>query len=220
MMKFLHWLALAIAALSFNAWANEAKPVKWADLQPDSPALRATVNKMTQEEKMRLMRAVQQRELKTMLDNGKIKASDLTQNDIKLIKENYSAFAPLIKDIEQFEKKRSSEMIPALNNQIVQIDGYLLPLKQNGKKVTEFLLVPVIGACIHVPAPPPNQMVVVQFPKGYEHSELFAPITVTGKLTIKSTQANLALADGASDVAVGYQMQASEVREYKKPATK
>lgn len=219
-MKFFHWLVLAIAALSFNAWANEAKPVKWADLQPDSPSLRATVNKMTQEEKMRLMRAVQQRELKTMLDNGKIKASDLTQNDIKLIKENYSAYAPLIKEIELFEKKRSSEMIPALNNQMVQIDGYLLPLKQNGKKVTEFLLVPVIGACIHVPAPPPNQMVVVQYPKGYEHSELFAPITVTGKLIIKSTQANLALADGASDVAVGYQMQASDVREYKKPATK
>ncbi|WP_157314311.1 DUF3299 domain-containing protein [Chitinibacter sp. GC72] len=194
--------------------------VKWSDLQPDSASLRATINKMTQEEKTRLMRAVQQRELKAMLDNGKLKASELTPNDIKLIKENHSELSGLINEIEAFEKKRTREMIPALNNQQVQLDGYLLPLKQNGKKITEFLLVPVIGACIHVPAPPPNQMVVVQYPKGYEQGELFAPVTIIGKLTIKSTKANLALADGASDVAVGYQMQAGEVREYKKSAAK
>ncbi|WP_348943929.1 DUF3299 domain-containing protein [Chitinibacter sp. FCG-7] len=212
--------AIASALLAFNVWANDVKLVKWSDLQPDSASLRATINKMTQEEKTRLMRAVQQRELKAMLDNGKLKASELTPNDIKLIKENHSELSALINEIEAFEKKRTREMIPALNNQQVQLDGYLLPLKQSGKKVTEFLLVPVIGACIHVPAPPPNQMIVVQYPKGYEQGELFAPVTIVGKLTIKSTKANLALADGASDVAVGYQMQASEVREYKKSAAK
>ncbi|WP_410500083.1 DUF3299 domain-containing protein [Chitinibacter sp. S2-10] len=211
---------MASVLLALNVWASEVKQVKWPDLQPDSVTLRSAVGKMNQEEKVRLMRAVQQRELKAMLDNGKLKATDLTQNDIKLIKENYSDLKALIVEIEAFEKKRTTEMSQALNNQLVQIDGYLLPLKQNGKKVTEFLLVPVIGACIHVPAPPPNQMIVVQYPKGYEQGELFAPVTIVGKLTIKSSKANLALADGASDVAVGYMMAASDVLEYKKSAAK
>ncbi|QLI81050.1 DUF3299 domain-containing protein [Chitinibacter fontanus] len=213
-------VAVSSALLAFNLWAADAKAIKWSDLQPDSPTLRATVNKMNQQEKTRLMRAVQQRELKTMLDNGKLKASELTANDVKLLKEDFKDLNPLINEIEAFEKKRTGEMTAALNGETVQIDGYLLPLKQNGKKVTEFLLVPVIGACIHVPAPPPNQMVVVQYPKGYDQGDLFAPITVQGKLIIKASKANLSLADGASDVAVGYQMVATEVREYKKTATK
>ncbi|WP_373974302.1 DUF3299 domain-containing protein [Chitinibacter sp. SCUT-21] len=219
-MKFRQLLLIALTVFSLNTWANDVKNIKWSDLQPDSPTLRATVNKMSQDEKTRLMRAVQQRELKIMLDNGKLKASDLTQNDIKLIKENYSDLKPLIAEIEAFEKKRTKEMIPALNNQVVEIDGYLLPLKQNGKKVVEFLLVPVIGACIHVPAPPPNQLIVVQYPKGYEQSNLFAAVTVSGKLAIKSSTANLSLADGASDVPVGYTLAANEVREYKKATGK
>jgi hypothetical protein len=203
-----------------NLWAADAKAVKWADLQPDSPSLRASVGKMNQEQKTRLMRAVQQRELKNMLDTGKLKASELTANDIKLIKEDFADMRSLINEIEAFEKKRTTEMMGALNGQSVQLDGYLLPLKQNGKKVTEFLLVPVIGACIHVPAPPPNQMVVVQYPKGYEQSDLYSPVTITGKLNIKASKANLSLVDGAADINVGYTMAADEVREFKKTTAK
>ncbi|QLG89599.1 DUF3299 domain-containing protein [Chitinibacter bivalviorum] len=211
-------LAISASCLAFNLWAAEAKAVKWSELQPDSPTLRATVGKMNQQEKTRLMRAVQQRELKNLVDSGKLKPSEFTANDVKLIKEDFKDLNPLINEIEAFEKKRTSEMSTALNGQTIQLDGYLLPLKQNGKKVTEFLLVPVIGACIHVPAPPPNQMVVVQYPKGYDQGDLFAPVTITGKLNIKASKANLALADGASDVPVGYAMSADEVRAYKAAA--
>ena len=37
-----------------------------------------------------------------------------------------------------------------------------LPLEFSGKRVTEFLLVPWVGACIHTPPPPPNQIVLRQ----------------------------------------------------------
>ncbi|WP_051258938.1 MULTISPECIES: DUF3299 domain-containing protein [Chitinibacter] len=207
-----------VFALCCQLSLADSKPVKWADLQPDAPALRASIAKMDQAQKMRLMRAVQQREVKSMLDKGKLKAADLTANDIKLLKEDFADLNKLIAEIEQFEKKRTGEMITTLNNQDIQIDGYLLPLKLSGKKITEFLLVPVIGACIHVPAPPPNQMIVVQYPKGFEQTELYAPVTVAGKLQIKAAKANLALADGAADVPVGYQLAAAEVRPYVKPA--
>ncbi|MBM5572419.1 MULTISPECIES: DUF3299 domain-containing protein [Deefgea] len=208
-------LLILIAALFSNlVLAAEAKVVKWPQLQPDDPALRKAITSMNQEQKSRLMRAIQQLELKQQLESNKVKPANLTAADVALLKEDLKDLKPLISEIEAFEKKRISEMIPSLQGQVIELSGYLLPLKLKGKLVTEFLLVPVIGACIHVPAPPPNQMVVVQYPAGFAQGDLFAPVTVVGKLAIKSAKANLALADGAADVDVGYQMLASEVRAY------
>ena len=208
-------LVLIMAILLSNlAVAANVKVLKWPELQPDAPVLRKTIVAMSQEQKSRLMRAIQQLELKQQIDSNKVKTANLTATDHALLKEDFKELKPLIAEIETFEKKRTTEMIPSLQGQVVEISGYLLPLKLKGKLVTEFLLVPVIGACIHVPAPPPNQMVVVQYPAGFPQGDLFAPITVVGKISIKSSKANLALADGAADVEVGYQMLASEVRAY------
>ncbi|MFC7422202.1 DUF3299 domain-containing protein [Iodobacter arcticus] len=208
---------LLLTLISHSLLAADARAIKWTDLQPDSSSLRATVGNMNQEQKTRLMRAFQQRQHKAIVTAGKLKPSDLSLDTSTLLKEDFSDLEPLVVKIEAFEKKRTTEAQTALNNQIVQLDGYLLPLKQNNKKVTEFILVPVIGACIHVPAPPPNQMVVVQYPKGFPAGNLFAPITVRGKLLVKSSKSDLALADGSSKVDVGYAMTATEVREYQAP---
>ncbi|MGL4995495.1 MAG: DUF3299 domain-containing protein [Deefgea sp.] len=209
------FVLIVATVLTHFAVASETKVLKWPQLQPDNPALRKTITDMSQEQKSRLMRAIQALELKQQIENNKVKPANLTASDLGLLKEDFKELKPLIAEIETFEKKRVSEMIPSLQGQVIELSGYLLPLKLKGKLVTEFLLVPVIGACIHVPAPPPNQMVVVQYPAGFPQGDLFSPVTVVGKVAIKSTKANLALADGASDVEVGYQMLASEVREYK-----
>jgi hypothetical protein len=39
--------------------------------------------------------------------------------------------------------------------------GYIVPLEDDREEVKEFLLVPSAGARIHVPPPPPNQIVHV-----------------------------------------------------------
>ena len=41
---------------------------------------------------------------------------------------------------------------------------------------------PYVGACIHVPPPPPNQIVHVQLKQGFESKELYAPVWVTGRI--------------------------------------
>jgi uncharacterized protein len=203
--------------ISHSLLAAEGRPIKWSDLQPDSTSLRAAVGSLSQEQKTRLTRAFQQRQQKAIVAAGKLKPSDLSLDTSTLLKEDFNDLEPLIEKIETFEKKRTTEAQTALNNQTVKLDGYLLPLKQNNKKVTEFILVPVIGACIHVPAPPPNQMVVVQYPKGFPAGNLFAPVTVSGKLLVKSSKSDVAWSDGSSKVDVGYAMTASEVREYQAP---
>ncbi len=42
----------------------------------------------------------------------------------------------------------------ALDGQKIKMPGYITPLEITSDGMTEFLLVPYLGACIHVPPPP------------------------------------------------------------------
>jgi hypothetical protein len=87
----------------------------------------------------------------------------------------------LLAQMDYVSGKSTSELM-ALDGQEVKIPGFMVPLEDSQKLVTEFLLVPSPQACIHVPAPPPNQMVYVKMPAGTEVA--FGPIWVHGKLNL------------------------------------
>ncbi len=58
--------------------------------------------------------------------------------------------------------KRAWEHAPpnrSLHGQRIRIPGFVVPLDGDPKALREFLLVPYFGACIHVPPPPPNQVI-------------------------------------------------------------
>lgn len=104
-----------------------------------------------------------------------------------------------------------------LDGQQVKLAGYLLPLDLSGKAVTDFLLVPYVGACIHAPPPPPNQIVhaVSDTPTPYEIDKLFKPVSVTGQIKVKSVSKELFLTDGSSNIDIGYSMSVNKIEEYK-----
>ena len=53
-------------------------------------------------------------------------------------------------------------VVEELDGARVRIPGYVLPFEYSASgDVTEFLLAPYFGACIHTPPPPPNQIVYV-----------------------------------------------------------
>ena len=53
-------------------------------------------------------------------------------------------------------------VVEELDGVRVRIPGYVLPFEYSESgEITEFLLVPYFGACIHTPPPPPNQLVYV-----------------------------------------------------------
>ncbi len=58
--------------------------------------------------------------------------------------------------------------------------------------VKEFLLVPFVGACIHVPPPPANQIIYVKADEGFGVKGSFDPVYVTGTLKVVSTSTGLA----------------------------
>ncbi|WP_028115658.1 DUF3299 domain-containing protein [Ferrimonas senticii] len=74
------------------------------------------------------------------------------------------------------------EVIESLNNQKVHIAGFVVPLESDEYNVTEFLLVPYFGACIHVPPPPTNQIIYVKYPKGIPMDIIWDAIWVDGTL--------------------------------------
>jgi hypothetical protein len=83
----------------------------------------------------------------------------------------------------------------ALNNQIVKLSGFLVTLEGDGKAVSEFLLVPFFGACIHVPPPPSNQIVLVRTPaKPFKAKHMFQTVAVTGRLRTEPVRSELASA--------------------------
>lgn len=83
---------------------------------------------------------------------------------------------------------KAPKSLEVLNGQSVKIPGFMVPLEDNQKDVTEFLLVPNAQACIHVPPPPANQMVYVKMKKGT--AAVFEPIWVYGTFKI-STQKSM-----------------------------
>ena len=89
-------------------------------------------------------------------------------------------------------------VVAELNGKRVAIGGYIVPLDFESTSIKEFLLVPFVGACIHVPPPPANQIIYVKSEKGIEITGPFDPVTVTG--TMKTETAFTGLADAGYSI--------------------
>jgi uncharacterized protein len=77
----------------------------------------------------------------------------------------------------------SSEVNPALNLMRVKVTGFVVPLEfAKDGMVREFFLVPYVGACIHVPPPPPNQIVFVKLNEAIRLPSVYEAVWITGTL--------------------------------------
>ncbi len=105
-----------------------------------------------------------------------------------------------------FDQETGGIVTDEFNGMRVRMPGYMLPLDYVGTGVTSFILVPFVGACIHVPPPPPNQLVFVTTSTPYESQGLFEPIHVTGVFGTSATGTELAM--------IGYEMSADLVEPF------
>ncbi|MFQ3179457.1 MAG: hypothetical protein ACI9H9_002624 [Pseudoalteromonas tetraodonis] len=97
-------------------------------------------------------------------------------------------------------------VVKALDGQSVSLPGFVVPLEGDSELITEFLLVPYFGACIHVPPPPPNQLVHVTIKGGVPIDSLYDAIVVTGVIKTQTWSGEIAQ--------VGYTMQAVGVAPF------
>lgn len=94
---------------------------------------------------------------------------------------------------------------PAMNGVEVKIPGFIVPLEEAKGEVTEFLLVPYFGACIHTPPPPANQILHVR-PRTPAKFRAMDTVWVSGKLVAQRNDSMM----GTS----GYSMTADAVTKY------
>ncbi len=103
----------------------------------------------------------------------------------------------------RFEQSMAGSMRQDLDQKIVQLTGYVVPLEGDFETITEFLLVPFVGACVHVPPPPPNQLVHVIFAQGVAATALWDAVVVEGVLHVSNSSTDLA--------ETGYQLRGQRV---------
>jgi hypothetical protein len=90
---------------------------------------------------------------------------------------------------------------------------YLANEELDGKPVR--IPVPYVGACIHTPPPPPNQIVHVKTKEAYAtDGGLYTPVWVNGLMKAEQVQSSLSFVDGASDIPSAYALEAISVEPY------
>jgi hypothetical protein len=96
-------------------------------------------------------------------------------------------------------KKMMKEIYNApLNQKIdkkwIKLLGFVAPLNHKDGKIVEFLLVPEVGACIHVPPPPINQTILVKTADGYgiNPEYTFDPLWIYGQIQVDGKKTDIA----------------------------
>ncbi len=67
-----------------------------------------------------------------------------------------------------------------LNGAYIKMPGFIIPFDVSAEGVTNFMLVPYVGACIHTPPPPANQLVMVNATDPWPGDQLWDAVWVTG----------------------------------------
>lgn len=104
----------------------------------------------------------------------------------------------------------SFDTVADLNGEFVRIPGYIVPFDFDTKgRKTEFLFVPYMGACIHTPPPPPNQIIFIRADPPTRIEDIWAPYWIEGILSTETTENDL------GDTA--YVLQMSKLEPYPAP---
>ena len=214
MKMYIQTLLIIICTLFyFSALAEQVRQLSWQDLVPAHLLSNDPLAGLTQEQLDLVVWVV------NTLDSLPPRGPD-TEEFYREIDEAIPELKEAGIDINELMAKRKilqTSIVEELNGQRVRIPGYLLPLEMSDTKVKEFLLVPYIGACIHVPPPPPNQIVHVKIvqKEGYRVKTMYEPVWVSGEIAVKSMVKDLYLVDGSTGVNIGYTMQATHIEPYR-----
>jgi len=106
------------------------------------------------------------------------------------------------------EKLAYAPVVPELDGKLVKIPAYITPLEFEGQsKISEFLLVPYVGACIHVPPPPANQIVFAKVREAIKFNDMYEPVWAIGTLRTETVTSELAES--------GYKLEVEQILPYR-----
>ena len=178
-LKLLFWAGiLHLASAGDGAWAeNDAvsaegesafQTVEWADLIPPE-VLEILLNPPS---------------YITEIEDGSAEDQITSQMKNTLAEEEEDAYRRAL---------ASTDVNPAMNGQKIRIPGFVVPLEfDEDQTISQFFLVPYFGACLHMPPPPPNQIILVDAPDGVQMSALYEPFWLEGEVSTVVTENDMA----------------------------
>ena len=107
---------------------------------------------------------------------------------------------------ELLELQSKAPMTKEYDGLSIKIPGFVVPLGFEAQRITEFLLVPYYGACIHTPPPPPNQIIYVMLEEGVKMEDVYDPIYVNGLMLVERQDSEMGTA--------GYTVYADSIESY------
>jgi len=151
-----HWLLAVAGLLAFSlAVSDEVRELSWQDLLPEGAAVQQPV-----------------------VPDHSGQFSDPMGGDDALgdpFEDDFGGMPML--------PSSQAEVVAELDKTAVKIPGFVVPLEVADEgKVSEFLLVPYFGACIHYPPPPRNQIVYVKLDKPRTIDSIWDPVWVYGEM--------------------------------------
>ncbi|MFC1235965.1 DUF3299 domain-containing protein [Vibrio sp. F74] len=205
-------ITLLLPVVSFSVFSTEMALLEWDDLRPTQTQNQIVLPELSYQQRL----ALQEVFTLSQYDDPEAVA------DLAALKENLKtdgldtdALLKLRAEYIESQQQMAEAVTTEFDGQKVRIPGFLVPVEFSAPLVaTEFLLVPVAGACIHMPPPPANQIVRVSYPEGYKVETVQYPVWVEGVISSKLETDNVYLVDGHTDVVMGYTMYASSVKDY------
>jgi len=83
--------------------------------------------------------------------------------------------------------------VKELNETKIRIPGYTVPFEYGANaEISEFLLVPYYGACLHAPPPPPNQTVFAMTDEPIKLRDLAQAVWIEGTMYTQTQESELA----------------------------
>lgn len=86
------------------------------------------------------------------------------------------------------KKKKVGPDLNKLIGKTISIKGFMIPLDYTAKKIKEFLIVPYMPSCMHVPPPPENMIINAKMNKGGGIAPSYYPVEVVGKLGLSNAK--------------------------------
>lgn len=89
----------------------------------------------------------------------------------------------------------STNIRPEFNERDIRIPGFIVPLEfDDHQTITTFFFVPFFGACIHMPPPPPNQIIYAEYEPGIRLDALYDPFWISGTVFTSLVENDMATA--------------------------
>lgn len=199
----------------------QAQPMQigWQDLQGKVEPYQDPFAALTDDQLFNLSVYGRITEMQTLYPSYEITDAMLKEAEeakAQLIKENIN-IEYMFEQRDIIMKKRQKAALVTndlLANREIQMSGYMLALEFDNGTVSEFLLVPTIGACSHKPVPPANQLIFVKAATPVNAGSPYMPIKITGTLRVTPEVKDLYLVDGKKQVRMAYSIEDAIVEPF------